>query len=108
MDMDTFSMIVWGGGMVFLMFKGAYHDQRLKRYVDRRYPEEGKIVRSYEWQHYPWSVGQRTLRALIKREGANDPELARLAKKTKRALIYFISWTIGVFFLDSFIISKYY
>jgi len=108
MDMDTFSMIVWGGGAIFLMFKGAYHDQRLKRYVDRRYPEEGKIVRSYEWQHYPWSVGYRTLKALIKREGANDPELARLARKAKLSIIYCISWIIGVFFLDSFIISKYY
>ncbi|MHC4087080.1 MAG: hypothetical protein ACYSWZ_13310 [Planctomycetota bacterium] len=108
MDMDTLSLIVWGGGSMFLLFRGVYYDQKLKRYVKRQYPEEGEIVWSYEWQMYPWSVGQRTLRALIKRERANDPELAYLAKKSKRGLIYFISWSVGVFFLDSFIISKYY
>lgn len=90
------------------MFRGVYYDQRLKRYVKRHYPEEGEIVWSHEWQMYPWSVGARTLRELIEDKRGNDPELARLARKAKRALIYFLAWTIGVFFLDSFILSKYY
>ena len=75
------------GVFIFLGFRGAYLYERLKRHVDRQYPEEGKIVRSYEWQWYPWSVGQRTLRALIKRESADDPELARWAGKWKRSAI---------------------
>jgi hypothetical protein len=96
MDMDTFFVFVYGGVGIFLLLRGAYLYERLKRHVDRQYPEEGKIVRSYEWQWYPWSVGQRTLRALIKRQSANDPELASLAKKSKRALIYVIAWPLAV------------
>jgi hypothetical protein len=108
LEMFTYYFGLYLGVGVLLGIWNIYLGERLLRYVDRQYPEEGKVIRSYGWQMYPWSVGQRTLRALIKREGANDTELARRAKKAKRALIYVISWTIGFFFLDSFIISKYY
>jgi hypothetical protein len=108
MDMGTFSLIVWGGGAMFLMFRIAYLEEQLKKYIDKKYPEESALIRTHEHQWYPWSTQARTLRALIKRERANDHELAYLAKKSKRGLIYFISWTVGVFFLDYFIISKYY
>ena len=88
MDIDTFLtyvvVVVW----IFLAFKLMYHDKRLKRYIDRQYPEEGKIVRLYEWQWYPWSVGRRTLWTLVKKQRTNDPELARLARKAKRSIIY--------------------
>lgn len=103
MSMDTFLVEVFGGVAIFLLLKFAYHDQRLKRYVDRHYPEEGKIVRSHEWQMYPWSVGHRTLMALIKKERANDPELACLARKRRRSVIYFIAWPIVMYLIDSFI-----
>jgi hypothetical protein len=72
---------------VFLALRAAYLYERLKRYVDRQYPEEGKVIRLYEWQHYPWSVGHRTLKALIKRESVNDLGLARCAGKWKRSAI---------------------
>ncbi|MHC4641517.1 MAG: hypothetical protein ACYS32_07720 [Planctomycetota bacterium] len=87
MDIDTFLTYVFVVVFIFLGFRGAYLYERLKRYVDRQYPEEGKVIRSYEWQMYPWSVGHRTLKALIKRESANDPELARWAGKWKRSAI---------------------
>ncbi len=87
MDIDTFLTFVYLGVFVFLAFRGAYLYERLKRYVDRQYPEEGKVVRLYEWQWYPWSVGHRTLMALIKKQRANDPELARRARKAKRNMI---------------------
>jgi len=103
MNMGAFSGYVFGVVALFLLLRAAYHDQRLKRYVDRHYPEEGKIVRSYELQWYPWSVGYRTLRALIKKQSANDPELARLARKRIRAIIHFIVWPIVIFLIDSFI-----
>lgn len=80
------------GVAIFLGFRGAYLYERLKRYVDRQYPEEGKVIRSYEWQMYPWSVGHRTLKALIKKQRANDPELARWAKKAKLDMIYLLVW----------------
>ena len=104
MDMDTFLVIVYGGVAIFLLFNAAYHDQRLKRYVDKHYPEEGKIFRLYEWQMYPWSIGARTLRALINEQSENDPELARLARKTKRAIIYLIAWPMAFFLTTSFIL----
>lgn len=103
MDMDTFSVEVFGAVAFFLLLNVWYQNQHLKKYVDRHYPEEGKIVRLYEWQWYPWSVGHRTLMALIKKERANDPELARRARNTKRAVIYFIAWPIVMFLIDYFI-----
>jgi len=83
------------GYMVFgvlLGFWGAYLYERLKRYVDSKYPEEGKVIRSYEWQWFPWSVGARTLRALIKKQSSNDPELAQQAKRSRISAIYFLVW----------------
>ena len=103
MDMDTFLVFAYGGVGIVLLFRAGFLDERLKRYVDRHYPEDGKIVRSYEWQWYPWSVGRSTLRALIKKQRANDPELVRLARKAKRAVIYIIAWPIVVFLIDFFI-----
>ena len=87
MDIYTFLTYVLMVVFIVLGFRAAYLYERLKRYVDRRYPEEGKVIRSYEWQWYPWSVGYRTLKALIKRQSANDPELARWAGKWKCSAI---------------------
>jgi len=84
--------LAYMGVFIFLAFRGAYLYERLKRYVDRQYPEEGKVIRSYEWQMYSWSVGHRTLKALIKKKRANDLELARWAKKAKRNMTYILVW----------------
>jgi len=78
------------GVTIFFMFRSAYLQERLKKYVDRHYPEDGKIIRSHQWQNYPWSTQARTLRALVKREFANDPELAERATKAKRSIIYLL------------------
>jgi hypothetical protein len=103
MDMDTISSYVYVAVWIFLAVKLMYHDKRLKRYIDRQYPEEGKIIRLYEWQWYPWSVGRRTIWTLVKKQRTNDPELARLAKKVKRTFIYCIAWLIVIILIDSFI-----
>ena len=85
------------------MFKFMYHDQLLKRYIDRQYPEEGKIIRLYEWQ----SVGRRTLGTLVKKQRAYDPELACLARKAKLSIIYCIAWLI-VMFLIAWLIVRFF
>ena len=103
--MNSFIGYLVDGYMVFgvlLGFWGFYLYERLKRYIDREYPEEGKIIRSYEWQWFPWSVGHRTLRALIKKHSSNDPELARREKWAKRSTIYFFVW-FAIFLITSFI-----
>ncbi|MHC4112299.1 MAG: hypothetical protein ACYSUY_14595 [Planctomycetota bacterium] len=96
MDKGTFLLLVYGGVEIVLLIWAVYLNERLKRYIDKQYPEEGKVIRSYEWQWYPWSVGQKTLRALIKKQSANDPELANQAKKAKRAIICVFAWPIVV------------
>lgn len=92
MDMIGYLIIVYMGVGILLVFVFVYQDQRLLRYVDRRYPEEGTVIRSYEWQWYPWSIGRRTLRALIEKQSADDSELALWAKKAKRSKIFFLMW----------------
>jgi len=92
---------------IFLVFWAFYLDQRLKKYVDINYPEQGRIVRSYEWQWFPRSLGRKTLRTLIKKQGFNDSELARRAKKTKRSWIYFNVWFVLasiMFFIRLFVL----
>jgi len=103
MDMDTFLVFTYGGVAIALLLRAGWLDEKLKRYIDKHYPEEGKVIRSYQWQWYPWSVGRRTLRTLIRKQCANDPELVRRARKAKRAVIYFIAWPIFTFLIDSFI-----
>lgn len=78
------------GFTIFLMFRSAYLQERLKKYIDGQYPEEARIIRSHQWQNYPWSTQARTLRALVKKELANDPELAHRATKAKRSIIYLL------------------
>jgi len=97
MDIIGYLIVVYLGVGIFLGFRGAYLYERLKRYVDRQYPEEGRVIRSYEWQAYPWSVGGRMLRSLIKRQSSSDPELAYWAKKGKRSSTHFVAWfSIGL------------
>ena len=97
--MDTYLLFAHGGIVLFLFIRAIYFDDRLKRHIDRRYPKEGMVIRSYQWQIYPWSVGRKTLRALIKKQGGSDPELAHLAKKAKRALIYLLVLPIVIFMI---------
>ena len=80
------------GVLLFLAIRMIYVNQQAMRYICKRYPEEGRMIRSYEWQWYPWSVGRRTLRALIDKQSVNDPELALWAKKADRSGIYFLVW----------------
>lgn len=94
-------MFAWGALIVFLMIRAGYLYEQLKRHIDMHYPEEGAIIRSYEWQHYPWSTGIKTLRSVIKKNSANDPELAHRAKKAKRAFIYLIVLPLAIFFIAS-------
>jgi hypothetical protein len=101
------------GYMVFgvlLVLCGGLFYERLKRYIDIKYPEEGKIIRSYEWQRYPWSLGGRTLRALVKKQSNNDPELTIRAKMAKWSTISFLAWfvlgLIMFFIRVSFLIAK--
>lgn len=101
--MDTYFLFVYGGVAIFLMLRIMYLVERLRRYIDRKYPKEAKVIRFYEWQGVPWSVGQRTMRALIKKQSSSDPELALRSKKVKRNLIYFIMWPLAVFSIDLFI-----
>ena len=108
--MDRFFVFVWVGVGIFLMFKFMYHDKRLKRYIDRQYSEDGKIIRLYEWCP---SVGRRTLWTLVKKQHAYDPELACLARKAKLSIIYCIAWLIVMFLIAwlivrSFIVSFVY
>jgi len=94
--MDTIGYLVFGYmlfGLV-LIIVGVYLDQRLLRYVFGRYPEEGRVIRSHEGNRYPWSVGNRTLRALINKQSSNDPELAHMAQKVKHYQIYFMVWFV--------------
>ena len=103
MDMDTIALHAFGVVTIFCMLKVTYDDQRLKRYVKRHYPEEGKNIRRwYEVQLYPCALGCWMLRTLIKKERANDPQLARLARKSKLSIIYCTVCPI-VMFLMSFI-----
>lgn len=82
---------------VFLGFGCFFFDERLKRYVNENYPEKGTIIRSYEWQWYPWSIGRRTLRALIDKQSISNSELLKRAKRAKRINIYFLVWfSIGL------------
>lgn len=71
------------GVLLLLMLRAIYQDERLLRHVDGQYPEQGKVIRSYAWQMYPWSVGRKLLRALIREESVGDPELAP-GTKSKR------------------------
>jgi hypothetical protein len=92
--MDIIGYLVLGYMVfgVFLVFWAFYLSEKLKRYIDAKYPEEGRIIRSYEWQWFPWSVGYRTLKALIKKQSPIDSELARRAKWTRRGSTYFFTW----------------
>jgi len=97
MDTIGYLILAYMGVGILLGFGSFYLDGRLKRYVDRQYPEEGTVIRSYEWQWYPWSVGRKVLRKLIKKQSDNDPELAQHAKRAKRSTIYFFVWfSIGL------------
>jgi hypothetical protein len=78
--------------LLLLAIRTIYLSQRLLRHISKRYPEEGRVIRSYEWQMYPWSKGVRVTRALIEKESVNDIELAQRAKKANRSWIYFLVW----------------
>ncbi len=94
--MNTLGYLVFGymGFGVLLVFWAFYLSERLKRYIDIKYPDEGRVIRSYEWQWFPWSVGARTLRELIRKQSANDIELAHRAKKANCSWIYFETWFV--------------
>ncbi|MDH4240643.1 MAG: hypothetical protein OEW48_13875 [Phycisphaerae bacterium] len=79
---------------VLLGIRGIYLGERLLKHVDRQYPEEAEIIRSHQWQMYPWSVGQRTLRVLIEKKSSNDHVLAYWARRVKRGWTYFKAWFI--------------
>ncbi|MHC4623453.1 MAG: hypothetical protein ACYS4W_06075 [Planctomycetota bacterium] len=88
---------LWDGYMgvlLFLAIRVIYAHQVLFRHISKRYPEEATVIRSYEWQMYPWSEGVRVARALIRRQSVSDPELARRANKAKRSRIYFVGWFV--------------
>lgn len=79
--------LAYVGVIIILAFRSVCLEERLKKYVDKQYPEEGKVIRAHEWQYYPWSTQARTLRALVKKQSGSDPELAYRAKKAKRNMI---------------------
>jgi hypothetical protein len=80
------------GILLLLMLRAIYLYRHLLRHIYKRYPEQGKVLRSYEWQRYPWSKGARLLRALIMEESVSDPQLAHRAKKADHSGIYFFVW----------------
>ena len=95
--MDTVIRYIVNGYMilgVFLVFLAAYLSERLKRYIDIKYPQEGKIIRSYEWLRWPWSKGQKTLKALIRKQSSNDVELSRKAKKAMLSSFFLLEWVV--------------
>jgi hypothetical protein len=94
---------------VLLVLCGGLLYERLKRYIDIKYPEEGKIIRLYECQRYPWSLVGRTLRALVKKQSNSDPELTIRAKMAKWSVISFLAWfVLGliVFLFASFFLCE--
>jgi hypothetical protein len=94
--MVTIGYLVLGYFVVGMLLEISilYFDQRLKGHIDIKYPEEGKVIRLYEWQWYPWSIGRRTLRALIKKQSSNDSELAQRAKREKLSIVCFLVWCV--------------
>jgi hypothetical protein len=103
MDITGYLTLFYMGIGILLGFWCFYLDQRLKRHVDIKYPEESRVIRSYEWQWYPWSAGRRSLRELIIKQSSNDPELEFRARKAKLSVMYIIIWCI--FFVLSFAAS---
>jgi len=85
---------VYGGVGIFLFFNIVYRSEKLKRYIDRQYPEEGKYIRSREWQGYPWAKWGKVMRELIKKQRGSDTELAHLAKKLNRSSTLIVAWFV--------------
>jgi len=78
--------------LLLLLIRLIYLDEHLLRYVDKRYHQEGAVIRSYQWQWYPWSKGRRTLRTMVKEKSGSDAELARRAQRAKASKILFFVW----------------
>ena len=92
--LNTNLLFAYGAIGIFLLVRAAYLDEQLKQHVDKKYPEEGENIRSYEWQMYPRSVGQKHLIGLIKQHSDTDPELAHRAQKVRHSIIYSFTWFI--------------
>jgi hypothetical protein len=105
--MDIYFLFGYMGVGIFLMVRAKYLDEQLKRYIDKQYPEEGKFIRSHEWQGYPWAKWGRVMRALIKKQSAKDPDLAHRAKKAKLGIVHFFVW-FGLFFLVFLVLAIYH
>jgi len=82
---------------LLLGIRASYLQERLLRYVNKQYPKEGNVIRTHAWQMYPGSVGAKTLRALLDKWVAKDLELARRARKAKRAFAYLSTWFLLFF-----------
>jgi len=77
---------------ILLIIRLAYLSERLLRYIDREYPEEAPIIRTCERLACPWAEGYKALKTLIKKEQADDPEMARRAEKYRASQIHFFGW----------------
>lgn len=97
--MEAFRYLALGymGAGILLVMRVVCLGEQLLRYVDKQYPEEGAVIRSHEWQWYPWSKGQKTLRALVKKQSASDLELADRLKKADRSWMYLSLWCVLIF-----------
>jgi hypothetical protein len=90
--MDIYFLFGYMGVGILLAVRAKYLDEQLMRYIDRQYPEEGKFIRSHEWQAYPWAKWGKVMRELIKKHRSSDAELARLAKKLNHSTSFFLAW----------------
>jgi hypothetical protein len=86
--LPLFYMVV----LLFLLLRLIYLYECFVRFVYEHYPKEGEIVRKYQYQCYPWSKGQKALRALVREKGDSDDELAKRAKKVKHSRGAFLTW----------------
>ena len=83
------SYMIIGG---LLIIRCVYMNKRLLRYVYDQYPEDSKIIRSYE--HGSRSKLITELKALIKKKGDDDPELVIRARKLTHSYIGFLIWCL--------------
>jgi hypothetical protein len=88
----TYLLFGYMGVGILLGIRAKYLYERLLRYIDKQYPEQGTVIRSSEWQCHPWSVGARTLQLIVEKEAVNDPELAYRARKAGGGRIHFLGW----------------
>ena|GEM_PF-5717530 len=90
--LTSYLACLYFGVLLLLLITFVVLDERLLRYVQKRYQREGALIRSYQGQWYPWSKGRKTLRMLVKKSSYSDAELARRAQRARVSEVLFLVW----------------